>query len=68
MRKIIFKRDDYKCQRCWSKDNLHCHHITGVEINPIERADIDNCITLCKDCHKEVHKQKGCKYHELQKC
>lgn len=60
LRKLVFKRDGHTCQKCDSKDNLHCHHITGVEMNPIESADIDNCITLCKDCHKEVHKQDGC--------
>jgi len=45
---------------------IHCHHITGVKQNPIESADIDNCITLCKNCHKEVHQQDGCKYYELK--
>lgn len=33
---------------------------TGVEINPIESADVDNCITLCVDCHQKVHQQDGC--------
>jgi len=45
---------------------LHCHHIDPVSQNPIESADIDNCITLCKECHKEVHKKDDCKYHELR--
>jgi len=64
-----FAIDDYQCQRCEAtqKDSqLHCHHITGVVQNPIESADIDNTITLCKDCHRFVHSQPGCKYHELR--
>lgn len=68
LRKLVFERDNYTCQKCDGKDNLHCHHITGIEINPIESADIDNCITLCEIYHKELHKQNGCKYHELQRC
>jgi hypothetical protein len=34
--------------------------------NPIESADIDNCITLCKYCHEEVHQIPGCEYHNLR--
>jgi hypothetical protein len=60
LRKLVFERDNWTCQKCGTKENLHCHHITGVELNPIESADIDNCITFCKDCHKEVHKLDGC--------
>ena len=32
-----------------------------MEINSIESTDIDNCITLCKKCHKEIYSQEGCK-------
>ena len=68
LRKLVLKRDNYKCQICEAttdEEQLHCHHITGVEKNPIESADIDNCITLCKSCHKKVHKLPDCGYHEL---
>jgi len=34
--------------------------------NPIESADLDMVITLCKGCHKEVHKLPGCKYNDLK--
>ena len=68
LRKMVFVRDNYTCNKCGSNENLHCHHLTGVEQNPIESADIDNCITLCYDCHMEVHKQKGCSRYDLQKC
>ncbi|UCD31605.1 MAG: HNH endonuclease [Desulfobacterales bacterium] len=34
---------------------LYVSLITGVEQSPIESADIDNCITLCKKCHKWAH-------------
>jgi hypothetical protein len=66
LRNIVFERDNWTCQKCNSSKELHCHHFEGIEINPIESADIDNCITLCKKCHKEVHKQDGCKYNQLR--
>jgi len=67
LRKMVLERDDWTCQRCGeSEAELHCHHITGVVQNPIESADVDNCITFCKDCHKWIHQQDGCKYHELR--
>jgi len=69
LRQMVLYRDNYECQRCGVgiKDvELHAHHITGIVKNPIESADIDNCITLCKSCHKIVHMQKGCRYFELK--
>jgi 5-methylcytosine-specific restriction endonuclease McrA len=70
LRQLVFQRDDYTCQKCEERGGiLNCHHITGVKINPIESADVDNCITLCKQCHKEVHTLPGCTYNELKnKC
>jgi hypothetical protein len=66
LRQLVLKRDNYICQKCGKTiTELHCHHIEGIKQNPIESADIDNCVTLCKKCHKEVHNQEGCKYHEL---
>ena len=67
LRKMVLKRDGYICQRCGEVDiELHCHHIDGLHKNPIESADIDNCVTLCKKCHKYVHREKGCTYQELK--
>jgi hypothetical protein len=66
LRKLVFERDDWTCQKCGSKENLHCHHYEGILINPIESADVDSCVTLCKKCHKEVHKQDNCKYSDLK--
>lgn len=69
LRQLVLKRDDYKCQICGKDQNeveLHCHHIEGVKQNPIESADVDNCITLCKEHHKFVHSQKGCTTYDLK--
>jgi hypothetical protein len=60
LKQIVLERDNNKCQRCDSTTNLHCHHITGVEVNPVESSDIDNCITLCYTCHSRVHSSGQC--------
>jgi hypothetical protein len=71
LRQLVLKRDNYTCQKCkkHQKDltvGLHCHHIEGIRWNPLESADIDMCITLCKNCHKQVHSIEGCKYVDMQ--
>ena len=69
LRKIVFERDGWECQKCGKtikEAQLHCHHIKGYAQNKILANDVDNCITLCKDCHKLVHKQIGCRYVDLQ--
>ena len=47
-------------------EDLHCHHIYPTMIEPLLSADVDNCMTLCYDCHKKVHKQDGCKPNQIQ--
>ena len=70
LRKIVLQRDGYKCQigNDCSEDVLHCHHFEGLNQNPIESADTDNCITLCKKHHKWVHTKEGCTRNDLRKC
>jgi len=68
VRHLVFKLDDYTCQKCLNTEGPHeCHHIKPKSCDPMLSADPDNCITLCKECHKKVHKQPGCTYHELAK-
>ena len=69
LRKLVLARDNYKCQICdtgINESELHCHHIEAVSQNPIESADIDNCIILCKKHHKQVHTLPDCGYSELR--
>jgi len=68
LRKLVLERDKWECIKCNSDENgLHCHHIEGVELNPIESADMDNCITVCKKCHKEIHSKDGCTYNDYRR-
>lgn len=75
LRKMVLERDKYTCQREGCNKSLkdypdlvlHCHHKFPINEDPIESADIDNCITLCKECHKWVHQNiPGCSYAELR--
>jgi hypothetical protein len=71
LRQLRFELDNYTCQKCNKhKDDLevglHCHHVEGIRWEPLESADIDKCITYCKNCHKEVHKKIDCGLHDLR--
>src|SRR6056297_1121634 len=71
LRQLVLARDNYTCQKCGKSQEeltvgLHCHHIIPHVNSPLETNDPDNCITLCKDCHKEVHKIPGCGFAELK--
>jgi len=66
LRQMVLERDDHQCIKCGNIKNLHCHHIEGVRHNPLMSADVDICITLCKSCHIEVHKQPGCGTNDMK--
>jgi 5-methylcytosine-specific restriction endonuclease McrA len=63
---MVLERDGHQCIKCGSKEGLQCHHIDPVATNPIESADLDNCVTLCMECHREVHQKDGCRYGQLR--
>jgi 5-methylcytosine-specific restriction endonuclease McrA len=52
----IYKRDNFTCQMpgCRNKTQLQAHHIQKWSSASMLRYDIDNGITLCRKCHKEV--------------
>lgn len=69
LRQLILKRDNWTCQKCGATTEtaqLHVHHIIPYAQNKMQANDPDSCITLCKFCHEEIHKQDGCKYSDLK--
>lgn len=58
---IVMRRkwmDNFKCTRCGSSDNLCVHHLTYVHHGD-ERHHFEDLITVCKDCHAQLHKDAG---------
>lgn len=57
-RKAVFERDHFTCQMCGRYGcKLNAHHIKPFSKYPEYRLCLDNGITLCKECHKKVHKK-----------
>jgi hypothetical protein len=54
MQKLVFKRDNYKCQICGNGGNLQVDHVKKWSEHPDIRFDINNCRTLCAECHYEL--------------
>jgi hypothetical protein len=52
----VFTRDEYTCKKCNKRGNtIHAHHLWPFSKFPELRFAINNGITLCKQCHKEIH-------------
>ena len=66
-KKAVKERDNYICQRCGETlqgKRAEAHHklpvwfIRGTRLKDLE-FDIDNGITLCLKCHKQIHGVNG---------
>jgi 5-methylcytosine-specific restriction endonuclease McrA len=47
-------RDRNICQACGSTNSLEGHHIIDYQYGGT--ANVDNIVTLCHVCHKQVHR------------
>ena len=57
-RESVFARDNWTCQKCKKRgDVLNAHHIKPFADYPELRTSIENGITLCKECHKKIHRK-----------
>lgn len=63
IRTMCFERDNYSCVVCGDLNyrgrggtlRLEAHHINSWKDHPGQRLDVNNIITLCASCHKDVH-------------
>jgi len=54
LRQRVLRRDNWRCQFCGSMTNLEVHH---QQFRSHSGPDYeDNLITLCKSCHRSLHK------------
>lgn len=58
--RLVKERDNFTCQKCGSTEGVQAHHVEPVALRPELSDDLDNGLTLCKRCHREVHNQDGC--------
>jgi hypothetical protein len=59
-RTLVFVRDDYTCQHCGQRGvSLEAHHMDCFADLPEKRLDVNNGVTLCRECHREFHKGYG---------
>lgn len=59
--KAVWKRDNGVCQRCGKTKNekeIHIHHIISFAVKEY-RADANNLVSLCDDCHWFVHSKQN---------
>lgn len=57
-RSEVFKRDNWTCQTCQARSTyLEAHHIKSYTKFPQFRFDIDNGVTLCRECHNLTKKK-----------
>lgn len=60
--KAVYKRDNYQCVCCGQKgngSNLNAHHLDGYNWCKDKRTDVNNGVTLCKECHEGFHSIYG---------
>lgn len=59
-RDLVYERDNWTCQKCLVRGGkINAHHIQNFSSNEDLRMDIDNGITLCRECHYKFHKIYG---------
>ena len=58
LRAVVLKRDKHTCRKCGSTNKeLHVHHLRYS--GKIWDSPISDLVTLCKDCHNEIHSRKS---------
>lgn len=53
-RKAVMRRDKGHCRLCHATDRLEAHHIKPFRSHPNERWKVENGLTLCVTCHRQL--------------
>lgn len=51
----VKRRDNFTCQVCGSKEKIIAHHINSYKSDKENRYNVENGITLCRECHTDFH-------------
>lgn len=46
-----FLESHSECAACGTKEGLEVHHVEPYHEHPSKELDLDNLITVCRDCH-----------------
>lgn len=66
VRKAALIRDHYWCCRCRKRPADTVHHLIHVEDAPEKAMDLDNLQSICRQCHNQLHPEKGGKDKESE--
>lgn len=55
----IFRRDNFKCQKCGSTKNIQAHHKKYIKGKMPWEVPDNYLITLCSNCHNKEHENKN---------
>lgn len=63
-REEVMKEANYLCEMCLefgkiTYKDLHAHHVIKVKDDWSKRADKDNLIVVCPDCHRQIEGMTG---------
>lgn len=61
-RNAVYKKDNWTCRKCDTKcksKTIVAHHVKSFEEYQKLRYSVKNGLTLCRGCHKKVHKEIG---------
>jgi 5-methylcytosine-specific restriction endonuclease McrA len=56
LRQQVLRRDGWRCQSCGTMSNLEVHHKQFRSHSGDDSED--NLITLCTECHFEIHRRR----------
>jgi 5-methylcytosine-specific restriction endonuclease McrA len=58
LQRQVLQRDGWRCQLCGSMQNLQVHHLKFR--SQAGGDEEQNLITLCAECHAQIHREAGC--------